>query len=306
MDLRLQHTLGQSCRFEGKGLHTGKYASISIEPAPVDSGIRFLRTDIGEDAFIKAVAENVSCTARSTTLTEGEASVATVEHILSALTGMGVDNAIIRIDNDEVPILDGSARPFVEAIVRCGLREQDRPVRMIELADTVEVEDENTGSFIRIEPSDSFAIDLTVDFGSRVLGVQSAHWEPGCDFASEIAPCRTFVFFHEIEFLAKNGLVKGGDVNNAIIIVEHPVTDEQVESLCSTLGIGKLAITDNGYLNNIELHFPEECGRHKMLDIIGDLTLCGGRLKAKVTAFKPGHKLNTNAAKAVRESISKR
>lgn len=305
MNLRLQHTLKQSCRFEGKGLHTGKYAKISIDPAPVDSGICFLRTDIGEDAYVDAVAENVCCTARSTTLSQGKASVATVEHVLSALTGMGVDNALIRIDNEEVPILDGSARLFVEAIAGSGIVEQGKHVRTIEIDGTIEVRDESTGSFIRIEPSDSYGIDLTVDFGSRILGVQSVHWDPAADYAAEFAPCRTFVFFHEIEFLARNGLVKGGDVSNAIVIVEKPVSEEQIDSLCSTLGLKKLAITEGGYLNNIELHFPDECGRHKMLDIIGDLTLCGGMPGAKVTAFKPGHKLNTRAAAAVRESIKK-
>lgn len=272
-------------------------------PASPDTGIRFIRTDIGEEAIVEALAENVSSTARSTTISCGDASVSTIEHLMSALTGMGVDNAEIRIDNLEVPIIDGSARPYVEAIQKAGLCEQDAPRKLVKLKDEIEVKDEKSGSFIRITPSDKPSVDIKVDFGSRILGVQSAGWDMDTDYATEIGPCRTFVFFHEIEFLAKNGLVKGGDMDNAIVIVEHPVTDEQIEAICKALGFKKLAISESGYLNNLELHFPDECGRHKLLDLIGDLRLCGGWLSAKVTAYKPGHSINTTAAKAVRQAI---
>ncbi len=300
----LQHTLSHSISFEGKGLHTGLYARMYIDPAPVDSGIRFVRTDIGENAVVEAVAENVSSTARSTTLSSGEVSVSTVEHLLSALTGMGVDNALVRLDNAEVPILDGSARPYVEAVLKAGTTAQEAPRKFLTLSKEIEIKDDRTGSFIRITPAEMPAMELTVDFGSRVLGVQTARWDMDTDYASEIGPCRTFVFFHEIEFLAKNGLVKGGDMDNAIVIVEHPVTDEQVNAVCNALGFEKQSVSENGYLNNLELHFPDECGRHKLLDLIGDLRLCGGWLGAKVTAYKPGHTLNTNAAKAVRQALA--
>ncbi|MDO5443154.1 MAG: UDP-3-O-acyl-N-acetylglucosamine deacetylase [Bacteroidia bacterium] len=306
MNQTLQHTLRQSISFEGKGLHTGKYAHMEVCPAPEGAGIRFIRTDIGDDAVIEALAENVSSTARSTTISSGDASVSTIEHLMSALTGLGVDNAEIRIDNAEVPILDGSASPYVKAISACGTVEQDAVRKYISIDKEIEVRDEKSGSFIRISPSDKPSIDITVDFGSKVLGVQSAHWDMDTDFATGIGPCRTFVFFHEIEFLAKNGLVKGGDMDNAIVIVEHPVTEAQIDAICEALGFEKLAITDNGYLNNLVLHFPDECGRHKLLDIIGDLRLCGGWLNAKVTAFKPGHTLNTSAAAAVRKAIRER
>ena len=277
---------------------------MTVSPAPADTGIRFVRTDIGEDAMIEALAENVSSTARSTTISCGNISVSTIEHLLSALTGMGVDNALISIDNAEIPILDGSARPYVKAFMEAGIEELDVPRRLIRIEKEIEVKDEKSGAYLKVTPSDKPEIDITVDFGSRILGVQSASWTMDTDYAVEIGPCRTFVFFHEIEFLAKNGLVKGGDMDNAIVIVEHPVSDAQVEAVCSALGFQKLSITDSGYLNNLQLHFPDECGRHKLLDIIGDLRLCGGWLGAKVTAFKPGHTINTNAAKAIRQALN--
>lgn len=275
---------------------------MTVEPAPADTGIVFYRTDLG--ASIKALAENVSNTQRSTTISEGEASVMTIEHIMSALTGMGVDNARICIDNIEVPILDGSASVYIEAIRKAGLVEQNAPRHFIELKEEISIKDEKTGSCIRITPSDRPEYNLTADFSSRILGVQKAHWDPDTDYASQIGPCRTFVFFHEIEFLARNGLVKGGDVDNAIVIVENPVTDEQVSSLCDLLGMQKLDVTSDGYLSNIRLHFPDECGRHKLLDMIGDLRLCGGWLNARVEAFKPGHTINTNIAKEVRKHLT--
>lgn len=298
-----QHTLGNTCTFEGKGLHTGRYAHMSVEPAPVDTGIRFLRTDIGPEAFVDALAENVSSTARSTTLSCGDVSAVTVEHILSALTGMSIDNALIRLDNAEVPILDGSARLYAEAFMKAGIVPQDAPRRFLELAHEVEVRDGRSGAWVRAVPSGSPGINITVDFGSRVLGVQSAEWTPDAGYASGIAPCRTFVFFHEIEFLARQGLVKGGDVDNAIVIIEHPVSQKQIDDLCALLGLPSLTCTEEGYLNNLKLHFPDECGRHKLLDIIGDLRLAGGWLNASVTAFKPGHTINTQAAKEIRKAL---
>ena len=298
-----QHTLGSTCNFEGKGLHTGLYSHMYIEPAPADTGIRFFRTDIGPDACVEALAENVSNTARSTTLSSNGVSAVTVEHVLSALTGMGVDNAFVRLDNAEVPILDGSARLYAEAFRAAGIVPQDTPRRFLTLEHEVEVRDEKSGAWVKAVPSDKPGISITVDFGSRVLGVQSAAWTPDADYASEIAPCRTFVFFHEIEFLARQGLVKGGDVDNAIVIIEHPVSQQQIDSLCSLLGLPALACNDEGYLDNLKLHFPDECGRHKLLDIIGDLRLAGGWLNASVTAFKPGHTINATAAKAIRKAL---
>ena len=274
-----------------------------INPAPADTGIRFRRTDIGEDAYVPALAENVTSTARSTTISCGEASVTTIEHVLSALTGMGVDNAVIDIDNVEVPILDGSAKPYVDAIWADGFEAQDAPRRYIELKEAVEIRNNEKGSVVRIEPADDFTYDIKIDFNSRVLGVQHATWDESTVYAEEIGTCRTFVFFHEIEFLFNNGLVKGGDVDNAIVIVEHPVTDEQVKRMSELFNVPALKVRKDGYLSNLKLRFSNECARHKLLDLIGDLRLCGGFLKAKVTAEKSGHGINTTAAKAVRNNL---
>lgn len=303
--MQFQQTLKKSYSFEGKGLHTGRYAKMTISPAPTDTGIRFRRTDLGDEAYVDALAENVSNTARSTTISSGDVSVMTIEHILSSLTGMGVDNALIDIDNVEVPILDGSAKPYIDAIWKDGFFLQDKPRHYIELKETVEIFNPEKGSFVRIEPAEEFSYNIKIDFNSKVLGVQRAQWDPSVVYAEQIGICRTFVFFHEIEYLFNNGLVKGGDVDNAIVIVEHPVTDEQVGRLASLFGIPALQVKENGYLNNLELRFENECARHKLLDLIGDLRLCGGFLKAKVTAEKSGHGINTTAAKALRKAINK-
>ena len=300
--MQLQQTLKKSYSFEGKGLHTGRVAKMTINPAPVDTGIRFRRTDIGEDAYIPALAENVSSTARSTTISCGEASVTTIEHVLSALTGMGVDNAVIDIDNIEVPILDGSAKPYIDAIWADGFDTQDAPRRYIEIKEAIEIHNEK-GSVVRIEPAEEFSYGIKIDFNSRVLGVQNAVWNDSVVYAEEIGICRTFVFFHELEFLFNNGLVKGGDVDNAIVIVEHPVTDEQVGRISNIFNVPALKVREDGYLSNLVLRFENECARHKLLDLIGDLRLCGGFLKAKVTAEKAGHGINTTAAKAVRATL---
>ena len=300
--MQFQQTLTKNYSFEGKGLHTGQVAKMVVMPAPVDTGLVFRRVDLDGCPEVEALAENVSSTARSTTIAKGQASVSTIEHILSALTGLGVDNAYIEIDNVEVPILDGSAKPYIDAMWADGLEQQDAPRRYIELKEAVEVRNEK-GSVVRIEPADEFSYDIMVDFNSRVLGVQHAEWNPSVVYAEEVGVCRTFVFFHEIEFLFKNGLVKGGDVDNAIVIVEHPVTPEQVDNMSKLFNVPALEVRDDGYLSNLVLRFPNECARHKLLDLIGDLRLAGGFLKAKITAEKSGHGINTQAARQIRENL---
>lgn len=301
--MQLQYTVRKNYSFEGKGLHTGRTARMVITPAPVDTGIVFRRVDMEGKPEIEALAENVSNTARSTTISKGEASVSTIEHVLSALTGMGVDNAYIEIDNIEVPILDGSAKPYIDAMWADGFQQQDAPRRYIEIKEAIEVRNDEKGSLVCIEPADDFSYDIMVDFNSRVLGVQHAQWNPSVVYAEEIGVCRTFVFFHEIEFLFKNGLVKGGDVDNAIVIVEHPVTAEQVENMSKLFNVPALEVREDGYLSNLVLRFQNECSRHKLLDLIGDLRLAGGFLKAKVTAEKSGHGINTAAARQIRVNL---
>lgn len=301
--MQFQQTLKNKYSFEGKGLHTGRVAKMTVCPAPVDTGIVFRRTDLG-GALVEALAENVSSTARSTTISKGEASVSTIEHIMSALTGLGIDNAYIDIDNVEVPILDGSAKPYVDAMWRDGVEVQDAPRKYIEIKETIEVTNEK-GSVVRIEPAEEFSYNIKIDFNSRVLGVQHAVWDPSVEYAEEIGVCRTFVFFHELQFLYANNLVKGGDVDNAIVIVEHPVTDEQVQQMSQLFNVPALKVREDGYLSNLVLRFPNECSRHKLLDLIGDLRLAGGFLKAKVTAEKAGHGINTEAAKEIRGAALK-
>lgn len=299
--MQLQQTLRKSYNFEGKGLHTGKYAKMKINPAPVDTGIRFKRVDLDGAPEMEALAEYVSSTARSTTLSDGRCTVATVEHVLSALTGLGIDNALIELDNDEVPILDGSAANYVAAISSDGPKVQDAPRRFVDLKEEVEIINEKTGSVVRVTPASKLSYDIQIDFDSKVVGVQRAHWCPQQDYSKEVAPCRTFVFFHELEYLLGHNMIKGGDVDNAIVIVEHPVEPEQLERMKVLFNKPKLRIDEQGYLNNIRLNYPNECARHKLLDLIGDLRLCGGFLKARVTAIRSGHTINTNAAKAIRE-----
>ncbi|MCD8208469.1 MAG: UDP-3-O-acyl-N-acetylglucosamine deacetylase [Bacteroidales bacterium] len=295
-----QHTLRREYEFAGKGLHTGKVANMTICPAPVDYGLRFIRTDIDPNVEIEAIATNVSNTARSTTISCGDSSVTTIEHILSALTGLNIDNARICIDNEEVPILDGSAKPYIEAISKDGIENQDAPRRYVEISEPLEFRND-AGSWIRITPSDTVSFDLTIDFDSKVIGIQSAHCDDGLNYCKEIGMCRTFVFFHELEYLFNKGFARGGDLSNAIVVVEHPVTDEQIERLAELFNHEKLRVSE-GYLSNVKPYFPNECARHKLLDLIGDLRLAGGFIKAKVEAFKSGHTINTNAAKGIYES----
>jgi len=297
-----QYTLSKKYNFEGKGLHTGRFSHMSVCPAPENTGVRFHRIDLGPDAFVDALALNVSSTARSTTISCGEVSVSTIEHIMSALTGLGIDNALIEIDNIEVPILDGSARIYLEAMSSDPKVEQSAPRRYFEISEPVEIKDEKTGSYIRVTPDSDLNYDITVDFNSKVLGIQTAHWDLSSDYENEIGKCRTFCFFHEVEYLAAQGLVKGGDVENAIVVVEHPVSEQQLDNMSKVFGQPRLSVKD-GYLSNLVLRFPNECGRHKMLDMIGDLRLVGGYLKARVEAYKPGHTINTNLAKELMKNI---
>lgn len=296
-----QRTLKKTYTFEGKGLHTGCYSHLSLKPAPVGTGIVFVRTDLGLE--VPALAQYVSKTSRSTTITRGKASVSTIEHVMSALTGLGVDNAYVEVDSREVPILDGSARLYAEAVAPDGLQEQDAERKWLTLDREIELKNRKTGSYIKVIPSDELSYEVTIDFNSRVLGVQTVTWSPDMDYASEVAPCRTFCFLHEIRLLSLLGLVKGGDVENAIVVVEKPVTDRELARMSKRFGQPRLSVSPEGYLSNLTLRFPDECGRHKLLDIMGDLRLAGGFLKAKIVAYKPGHSINTSIAKTIEKSI---
>lgn len=296
-----QHTLKKSYSFSGKGLHSGKHVNMTIGPAPVNFGIKFKRTDLQGEAVIDAFVDYVTTTARGTTLENGEVKISTLEHLMATLYGLNVDNALISIDSQEVPILDGSAFLYVDKISTDGLFEQDAPRRYLEIKNKIFYMDEQSGSEITILPDDTFSIDLMIDYNSKVLGNQYARLTPQTDFTSEIAPCRTFVFFHELEPLFKNNLIKGGDLDNAIVIVEHPVPQNELDRLADLFNVKTLERAPEGYLNHIELRFPNECARHKLLDILGDFSLVGMPLKAKVIGYKTGHRINTIVARKLRE-----
>ena len=295
-----QHTLNKTYSFEGRGLHTGKYVRISVKPAPANTGVVFVRTDLG-NARIEARARNVDMTRRSTRLGDGKASVRTVEHLLSALTGFGVDNATVEVDGPELPILDGSAGPYALAFSGDSLVEQEterallRPVREFTVRN-------KCGGWIKVTPAEEFSIDLTIDFNSKVLGRQTVHYDESVDYASQIAPCRTFCFLHEIFPQLMLGMIRGGDLDNALIAVERPVSAFRLKLMSKCLGRPGLEVSPEGYIGR-PLIFSDECGRHKMLDLIGDLRLAGGFVAAHVEAFKPGHALNTLAAKELMNNL---
>lgn len=302
---KYQQTLGGEYTFTGKGLHTGLNATMTLKPSEVNTGIRFLRTDIGNNAFIEANVDNVTHTNRSTTLEHNGAKVITIEHVLAALWGLGVDNAIVEIDGVEVPIMDGSAYHFAKAIISDPLVSQEAEKVIYSLDEEIHYKDEETGAEVLIQPSDDFSIDLTTDYGSKVLGVQKYYFDTKSDFYKELAPCRTFVFFHELEFLFKNNLIKGGDVENAIVIVENDVPQETLDEMAALFNVQKLEKVSAGYLNNLSLHFEDECVRHKLLDVIGDFTLVGFRFFGKIIAAKTGHKINTEVARIIRQHAIK-
>lgn len=296
----MQKTLLKSYTFEGKGLHSGLHVKMIIEPAPEGTGIVFVRDDIGKDASVAAVVDFVTHTERGTTLEKGEIRVSTIEHILATFYGLGVDNAFIHLDNYEAPIMDGSAKPFVEAIEKDGLKIQKVPRKVYVVKEKINFVDEKSGAELTILPSDDFSIDLMVDYNSKVMGRQTAYYTSSTNFAKEIAPCRTFVFFHELEFLFKHNLIKGGDLENAIVIVEHPVPQEELDRMVKLFNVEKIEVVPEGYLDNVKLRFPNECARHKLLDVMGDFSLIGFRLQGKVIASKTGHNINTQMAKLIR------
>lgn len=296
-----QRTLKKSYNFEGKGLHTGKHVKMSFHPAPINTGVVFLRTDISDDAYIKASIEYVTHTQRGTTLEKGNIKISTLEHVLSTFVGLGIDNVLVKVDQSEVPIVDGSAQPFVEAIMKDGLLDQDAERLYYKIEKEINVKDEESGAELVISPADSFSIDLIADYNSKILGIQKVHYDDATDFVTEIAPCRTFVFFNELEFLFQNNLIKGGDLENAIVIVEKPVPQDYLDKLAKLFNVDRVERVSEGYLDNIKLRFPDECGRHKLLDVLGDFGLLGHRIKGKILANKTGHRLNTTAAKIILE-----
>jgi UDP-3-O-[3-hydroxymyristoyl] N-acetylglucosamine deacetylase/3-hydroxyacyl-[acyl-carrier-protein] dehydratase len=303
-----QHTLKAAISFSGVGLHTGLPVNLTIEPAVENHGYKFQRTDMEGQPVIPADADLVTETRRGTTLEKNGAKVCTTEHILAALYGMQVDNALIKIDNEEIPIMDGSAVEFVKGIVKVGLEEQAADREFFEFYENQPYECEEKGVEMLAIPYDDFRITVMVDYNSETLGTQHASMYKIEDFEEQIAPCRTFVFLRELEALAKAGLIKGGDIDNAIVLVEREdVPQNEIDDLAKLLGKEHLDIKIKGrVLNNITMKFINEPARHKLLDIIGDLALVGKPIKGHILGARPGHSGNTSFAKIIKDIIKVR
>jgi len=299
-----QTTLAKPVSVEGQGLHTGTKGVMTIKPAPANFGIKFQRIDLEDRPIIEAHIDNVVSTDRGTCIGKGDARVYTIEHVMAALRGMEVDNALIELSMEETPIKDGSSKPFVEAIETAGIVEQDAIREYIEIDEEITMEIPEKKIKIEIRPSKRFSLAVVIDFESRVLGEQSAFMDNIKDFKTKIAPCRTFVFLHELEFLLKNNLIKGGDLNNAIVFVNRKMPQDEMDYLADLFHKPRVQVNGNGILNNLELYFDNEPARHKLLDMVGDLYLLGKPLKGHVTAYRPGHHANTNFAKLILEKVN--
>jgi UDP-3-O-[3-hydroxymyristoyl] N-acetylglucosamine deacetylase/3-hydroxyacyl-[acyl-carrier-protein] dehydratase len=298
-----QRTIAKEITLKGVGLHTGENVTLKFVPAPENFGYAFKRVDLEGEPVIEADANYVVNTQRGTNLEKRGVKIQTSEHVLAALVGLEIDNVLIELNAPEPPIMDGSSKYFVEALEQAGIVEQNALRDEFIVKDVISYKDEETGSEITIIPSDTYQITTMVDFGTKVLGTQNATLENLSDFKSEIADARTFSFLHELEMLLENGLIKGGDLNNAIVYVDKEISDSTMKKLEKAFKKKKLSVKPNGILDNLTLHQPNEAARHKLLDVIGDLALTGTRIRGKVIANKPGHFVNTQFAKKLSKII---
>jgi UDP-3-O-[3-hydroxymyristoyl] N-acetylglucosamine deacetylase/3-hydroxyacyl-[acyl-carrier-protein] dehydratase len=300
-----QTTIKDEVTLSGVGLHTGNEVTLVFKPAPENHGYAFQRVDLEGSPVIEATANYVTDTKRGTTLDKKGVHINTCEHVLAALVGLEIDNCLIEIDSSEPPIMDGSSKFFIEALEKAGRVEQDQFREEYVVQENISYKDEETGSEIILMPADSYQITTMVDFGTKVLGTQNATLNNISDFKEEISSARTFSFLHEIEMLLEHGLIKGGDLNNAIVYVDKELSEKTTESLKKAFKKDNITIRPNGILDNLELHHPNEAARHKLLDVIGDLALIGYRIRGKVIATKPGHFVNTQFAKKMSKIIKK-
>lgn len=298
-----QKTIQSEISLTGVGLHTGKEVKMTFKPAQVNSGFSFVRVDLEGEPIIEADANYVVNTQRGTNLEKLGVKIQTPEHVLAALIGCDLDNVIIELDASELPIMDGSSKYFVEAIEKAGIIEQDAVRKFYVVKEVISFIDETTGSEIIVMPNEDYQITTMVDFGTKVLGTQNATLKNIADFKTEIADSRTFSFLHELENLLDEGLIKGGDLNNAIVYVDKEISEKTMNNLKIAFGKDEITVKPNGILDNLTLHYPNEAARHKLLDVIGDLALIGMRIKGKVIANKPGHFVNTQFAKKMAKII---
>jgi UDP-3-O-[3-hydroxymyristoyl] N-acetylglucosamine deacetylase / 3-hydroxyacyl-[acyl-carrier-protein] dehydratase len=300
-----QRTLAKEISLTGKGLHTGINVTITFKPAPVNFGYKFCRVDLPGKPIIDALAENVTDTSRGTTLVQNNASVSTVEHVLAAFLGLRIDNALIEINGPEAPIMGGSAWKFVEAINEAGIIDQKEERNYFVVKQKISFSDEEHGIDLMVYPDDHFSINVLIDYNSKILGNQYSILDTIDDFEEKISKSRTFVFFHELEPLFKMGLIKGGDLDNAIVILEKEVEQSEIDRIAKLFNRPGINTHTAGVLNNTELRYPNEPARHKLLDIMGDLALVGHPIKGKVVATRPGHYANTRLAKIMRQEMKK-
>lgn len=298
-----QQTLKNEGSISGHGLHSGKTVTMTLKPAPTNHGIKFQRVDLPKQPIIDANCDFVIPSERSTTLDKDGIKLITIEHILSALAGLQIDNVLVCVDNEEMPILDGSALPFVALIKKCEILRQEETRELFQLKNNLIIEDPTTGSKIIAMPSDSFKVTVMVDYNSQIVGPQHASLDHFEDYEKEIAPCRTFVFFHELKALYQAGLIKGGSVDNAIVLVDKMPSQSEIDELAKLFNRNDIEVKSEGYLNNIDLHFQNEPTRHKLLDVVGDLSLIGTSINAHIIATRPGHKINTDFAKLIKAKI---
>ncbi|MGQ7947607.1 bifunctional UDP-3-O-[3-hydroxymyristoyl] N-acetylglucosamine deacetylase/3-hydroxyacyl-ACP dehydratase [Flavobacterium sp. WC2509] len=298
-----QKTIKTAISLTGVGLHTGNEVKMTFKPAPVNNGFTFVRVDLEGHPVIEADANYVVNTQRGTNLEKLGVKIQTPEHVLAALMGSDLDNIIIELDASELPIMDGSSKFFMEAIEEAGIEEQELNRNIYVVKEVISYVDEASGSEIMVMPSDHYSVTTMVDFGTKILGTQNATLKTINDFKTEISNARTFSFLHELEALLENGLIKGGDLNNAIVYVDKDISESTMESLKKAFGKDEITVKPNGILDNLTLHYPNEAARHKLLDVIGDLALIGTKIQGKIIANKPGHFVNTQFAKKMSKII---
>ncbi len=298
-----QTTIKNPVTVSGVGLHTGALVNLTFKPAPANHGFKFKRIDLDGQPVIDADVDNVVDTSRGTTLSQNGAKISTTEHALAALVGTEIDNIMIEVDGPEVPIMDGSSRPYIDAILKAGIEEQNAERIYFELKDNLTFEEPSRKVEMLAVPSADYRITVMVDYNSPVLGTQHAQMHLISEFKEEIAPCRTFCFLHELEMLVKHNLIKGGDLDNAIVVVDRPVSQQKLDELATLFNKPHVEIKEKGILNNVQLHFQNEPARHKLLDIVGDLALIGMPIKAHILAARPGHAANVEFAKKIKQLI---
>ena len=298
-----QQTIQNEVSLDGVGLHTGKQVKLTFKPAPENTGYVFKRVDLEGAPIIEADVSYVTDTKRGTNLEKNGVKIQTSEHVLAACVGLEIDNIIIELNASEPPIMDGSSKYFVEALEEAGIKEQEADKEEYVINEVICYRDEDSGSEIVVMPADTYKVTTMVDFGTKVLGTQNASIEHVSEFKDNIANSRTFSFLHEIEALLEHGLIKGGDLNNAIVYVDKEIGEETLKKLRVAFNRDEISVKPNGILDNLTLHYPKEAARHKLLDVLGDLALIGTRIRGKVIATKPGHYVNTEFAKKLAKFI---